>query len=151
MTTQIKKAFVELVNLLEANKGKKVSTIMPQILELASAKVASTTFHKVDDEVVAIYCYYHKQWELIANIPYGLKASTASGYNTMCKEGTSQWTKQQRQAKQRKEALLDDVASGKLDAKMLGGELEAIEEQRKLTISSQEAMDYRADSLEELL
>lgn len=151
MTTQIKKAFVELVNLLEANKGKKVSTILPQVLELASAKVASTTFHKVDDEVVAIYCYYHKQWELIANIPYGLKASTASGYNTMCKEGTSQWTKQQRQAKQRKEALLDDVASGKLDAKMLGGELEAIEEQRKLIVSSQEAMDYRADSLEELL
>ena len=63
-------------------------------------------------EVIAIYCYYHKQWELVNDVPYGSKINTATGLNTMCKVGVSKWTKKQRDAKKGKEELLTNVASG---------------------------------------
>ena len=130
-----KKVFVELVALLEANKGKKVSTILPEVMELVSAKVQTKTF-RLDDagNVTEIYCYYHKQWEDVAEVPYGKKASTASGLNTMCKEGTSNWTKQQRLAKLAKAKLLDLVASGEVEPGELPERLEEIEEARKVIV-----------------
>ena len=79
MTTQVKKAFVELVELLEANQNKKIATIMPEILELVQGKSGGKTFHKDSDgNVVAIYCYYHKKWELVSEQEYGSKANTAT-------------------------------------------------------------------------
>lgn len=130
-----KKVYVEIVALLEANANKKVSTILPQILELTRAKVAQSTFHKDDEgNVVAVYCYYHKQWELVSEVPYGKKASTASGLNTMCKAGTSQWTKQQRVAKKAKEALLEAVAKGEVEGESITVALEVIEAERAALI-----------------
>ena len=149
MNTQIKKAFVELVALLEANSNKKVATIMPQILELASAKVATSTCYKDEEgNVIAVYCYYHKAWELVANVPYGKKASTSSGLNTMCKEGTSLWTKQQRLAKVAKEKLLDQVAKGEVEADELTERLEAIEVERLTKVESSQGFDTLEEALD---
>ena len=36
--TTIKKAYVEIANLLNDNKNKKVSIILPQLMELMTAK-----------------------------------------------------------------------------------------------------------------
>ena len=84
----IKKAYIELFELLEANQDVSVAEIMPQVLELVQAKSNSKTYHKDDEgNVVAIYCYYHKCWERVDEVEYGAKSSTTHGFNTMCKEG----------------------------------------------------------------
>lgn len=146
----VKKAFVELIALLEANENKKVSTLMPQILELASGKSTAKTFYKDDNgNVIAVYCYYHKVWELVSEVEYGAKASTSTGLNTMCKDGVSAWTKQQRQAKVAKEALLEQVASGEVEASELTVKLQEIEEQRQVVIAQESSLGF--DALEEAL
>ena len=63
----IKKVFVEIVSLLEANPESRVKELLDQVKELASAKSAgggaATTFHKDENgNVVAIRCYYHNLW-----------------------------------------------------------------------------------------
>lgn len=133
MTTQnVKKAYIDIVELLEANSNKKVSTILPQILEMVTSKSTSgvgKTF-KTDDEgnVTHIFCYYHKQWEAIDVAEYGKKKHSASGFNTMCKEGVSHWTKANRMATIAKESVLAQVASGELSGEDVAHELALIEE-----------------------
>lgn len=131
--TIIKKDFQAIIDFLEANKSKNVKTILDQVREMASVK-AQVTFKKDEDgKVTEVYCYYHKRWELLSEHEYGLKASNkATGLNTMCKVGLNQWTKQQREAKKAKDALLARVAAGEtLD---LTAELEAIEVARQAII-----------------
>lgn len=113
----IKKAYVELVELLEANQNKKVQSILEQVYSMTTSnKMDSTVIRDADDNVIAIFCYYHKQWELISEVEYGKKASSKTGFNTMCKKGTSMWTKKQSMAKKAKEQLLIDVSNGNVDA-----------------------------------
>jgi hypothetical protein len=152
----IKKAFVELVALLEENSNKKVSTVMPQILELVTKSKNSggsetgKTFAKDEEgNVVAVYCYYHKAWELVANVEYGKKASTASGLNTMCKEGVSQWTKQNRAATKAKEDLLAKVSTGEIAVEDIGEAQERIEEDRKVIVPREDGHAF--ETLEEAL
>ena len=109
----IKKPFVSLVNFLETNKDETVSSILEEVLLMCeSKKTTSTVITNSDNEVVAVFCYYHKQWELVSEVEYGSKINTTSGLNTMCKVGVSKWTKKQRDAKKSKEELLTNVASG---------------------------------------
>jgi hypothetical protein len=135
-TTNIKKAYVELVAFLNDNADKKVKTILPDIIAMVEkasggGSVGNTVRRDEHGNVVAIFCYYHKEWEEVAVVPYGKKANSTSGLNTMCKQGTSAWTKQQREAKQAKSDLLEKVASGDVQASELTVELEKIEEARK--------------------
>lgn len=111
--TTVKKDFEQVYNLLMANQNKKVSTIMDQVLELMAKKSGDKTFFTDEEgKVQIIYCYYHKKFEVVTEVEYGAKASSASGLNTMCKEGVSAWTKQQRAKKKAQEDLLSRVASG---------------------------------------
>lgn len=131
--TTIKKPFVELIELLEANKNKNVSSILEQIKKIASSsKAISTVLKDKNGKVIAIFCYYHKQWELLENVEYGVKANTSSGYNTMCKIGVSKWTKAQRDAKKASQQLLNDVASLKVQPKDLLALQADIEVKRKI-------------------
>ena len=132
----VKKAYVEIVDFLIANQNKKVDTILQDIIAMCEKQSGggsegSTVLKDEDGNTVAIYCYYHKVWELVAKVPYGKKANTATGLNTMCKEGVSQWTKQQRVAKEAKAQLLESVAKGDIDASELHDHLEKIEADRK--------------------
>lgn len=136
--TSIKKAFLPIVELLQANEGAKVSKILPQIIELASAKTARSegaNFIKNEaGETVAIFDYYFKRWMPLVGekaVEFGAKAKTATGFNTMCKEGVSLWTKQQREAKNALNALLGKVASGEVAATDIAAEQEKIENTRK--------------------
>lgn len=146
--TTIKKAFVEIATILNENSNKKVSTILPQLLELMTAKSSGgsdigKTFLKDDNgEVFAVYCYYHKQWELISECEYGAKKGTASGLNTMCKEGVSHWTKQQRKAKKAKEALLDSIASGDIEVSDLADKQAEIEEAKVVIVPREDGHGY---------
>lgn len=127
----IKKQFEELVALLEANKGKKVSTILPEILEMTKAKQQAKNF-EVDEEgnVTRVFCYYHKVWEDVSEREYGAKKSSASGLNSMCKVGYNQWSKQQRDFKKAKDSLLQQVADGEIEASELNVMLENLEAER---------------------
>ncbi len=150
----IKKAYVEIFKLLEANKNKKVSTVLPELIALMTSKTSSTkegkTFHKDEEgNVIAIYCYYHKKWELVSEVSYGAKKGTASGYNTMCKEGVSAWTKQQRISKQAKEQLLDNLGNGEITVEEIGFEQQQIEEARKSVVIRTDSHGF--DALEDAL
>ena len=144
----IKKAFIEIAQILHANENKKVKTILPQLLELMTAKNSGgsdigKTFMKDDEgSTYAVFCYYHKKWELISDCEYGSKKGTASGLNTMCKEGVSHWTKQQRVAKKAKEQLLADLASGELVIEDLGDAQAKIEEQREVIVPREDEHGY---------
>ncbi len=132
---QIKKVFSEVNALLLANKDSLVADIMPQLMLLMSAKVGGSevgSTHLKDDEgnVIAVFCYYHKAWELVADHVYGAKAGTTTGLNSMCKLGVNAWTTQQRKAKLAKEALLTKLTNGELAIEHLAYEQELIERQR---------------------
>jgi len=91
---------------------------------------ASSIHRDADGNVVAIMDYYFKVWLLIAFVPFGAKANSASGLNTMCKLGTSLWTKQQREFKKGKENLLEDVAAGDVQPTEIQAKLDELEEAR---------------------
>lgn len=139
----IKKQFEEIYAFLEANKTKKVSSIFNDLLELMSAKsggsdIGKTFLKDSEGNTYAVYCYYHKKWELTNVADYGVKVNTATGLNTMCKEGVSSWSKQQRIYKKRNEELLQLVAKGELSAEELPKLMADAEELRK-------AIEVRSD------
>jgi hypothetical protein len=109
----IKKAYLEIIELLEANKSKKVSSLMPEILALCESKTVQKTFKLNEaNEVTHIFCYYHKVWEALEETAFGSKKHSTTGFNTMCKKGANQWSKQQRDAKKAKDELLNNIATG---------------------------------------
>lgn len=133
----IKKGFEEVHAFLEANKSKKVSTILADLVALMSAKsaggsdIGKTFLKTAEGTTYAVYCYYHKRWELTSVAEFGAKANTATGLNTMCKEGVSMWSKQQRAFKKSKDSLLMSMAEGILVGVDLNESLSQLEEIRK--------------------
>lgn len=150
----VKKAFKEFVDLLEANKDKKVSSILPQIIELASSRGRSSTgagvIRDANNNVVAIMDYYFKRWMPIVGpkaVEFGAKAGSNTGLNVMCKEAVSLWTRQQRLAKQANADLLERVKKGEVAITEIEAEQAKIEEQRN-TI---EPTELGFDDLEQLM
>ena len=139
----IKKAYVELIQFLELNSTKKVSTILEEAKAMCEAKNnGETVLRDEDGEVVAIFCYYHKKWEPISDCEYGAKKSTSSGYNTMCKEGVSNWTKQQRKSKLNKESLLEQLSEGTLDVNDLKQHQDEIEIERTKVLPREDTIGF---------
>jgi len=130
----IKKSFVPLVDLLEANKNKTIKSILPDIMKLVESRKHDTLKYNDDGKLTHVFCFYHKVWEDVSKVEYGKKAGTKSGLNTMCKRGVNQWTKQQRDAKKAKEQLLADVASGKVKPTDLLKKMDDIEAVRKTIV-----------------
>jgi len=151
----IKKAYQDIVEFLQDNEDAYVRDILPQVTALASAKTGggggkATTFHRDEQgNVVGILCYYHKLWMDPEVAEFGKKASSATGFNSMCKDGVSKWTKQQRDAKKAKEQLLLDVSSGEIEAADLPALLAEIEEATDIVVPRDD--NYGFSTLEELL
>lgn len=125
----IKKPFQEIVDLLNANKDAKVSTVLDDIIAIAMSKKQDSTVRRNDKgEVTEIFCWYHKEWEPVEW--YGKKASSHSGYNTFCKQGVNSWTKQQRDFKKLKGELLEKLMEGELKQENLQEEIERLELER---------------------
>ncbi len=136
MNTSIKVAFKDLYTILEANKNKKVSTILPELIELMSKQGNSSglanTFIKDDEgNVTHVFCYYHKLWEDVTIAEYGSKKGTSTGLNSMCKEGVSNWTKQQRAKKAGESGLLAKLSSGEITIEDLPAEEARLAEEAK--------------------
>lgn len=132
----IKKQYEEIYAFLEANKNKKVSTIFDDVVALMQSKsggsdIGKTFLKDAEGNVTHVYCYYHKKWEDVTIAEYGIKANTATGLNTMCKEGVSSWSKQQRTYKKRNEELLQLVSKNELSVEDLSAQMELAEADRK--------------------
>ena len=123
----IKKGFQEVYSILIANEDKKVSTVMDELIEIMTSKQRDKN-HFEDDDGLHVFCYYHKIWELTDQVEYGKKVNTATGLNSMCKVGTNQWTKQQREFKKSKADLLNQVASGELAIEDINDKISELEE-----------------------
>lgn len=151
----IKKAYTEIVEVLQENPDSLVRDILPSIIEIASAKAggggsSATTFHKNEDGVVtAVKCYYHGLWMSPEAVEFGKKASSATGLNSMCKEGVSNWTKQQRTAKAAQSELLVSLAAGDVDQADLAQLMHDIEEAKEATYEREDG--YGFATLEECL
>jgi hypothetical protein len=142
----IKKSYIEIVEFLQANQDKKVKTILEEVLRMAeSKKQSSTHLMNKDGTVFAIYCYYHKQWEIVADVPYGSKKNTVTGLNTMCKIGVSKWTKKQRDAKTALANLIDDVANGTIDPSDINQHKEDIETNRLMMDTTDMPVGYASE------
>ena len=150
----VKKQFEDIVAILEANPNKKVSSVMDDILALVSKKSnggsnGSTVHKDADGNVIAVFCYYHKRWELVNGIEYGAKAGTTSGLNTMCKEGVSKWTKAQRDSKKAKADLLTQVGEGVVASDEIANKIAEIDDATKAIVAhSREGFSF--DSIEEV-
>ena len=153
----IKKTFIAIIAFLEANVDATVSDILDGAKQLASAKTrstgtgaAATSIRNEDGVVTHVFCYYHKQWEPVKEVPYGAKASSNTKLNSMCKEGVTAWTKQQKTAKNAKAQLLDDVEAGTLQASDITTKREEIDTTAKEInpISSGIGFDNQEDAME---
>ncbi|QBP07003.1 hypothetical protein ETP1_002 [Edwardsiella phage ETP-1] len=148
--TIVKKQFADIFAILEANQSRKVSTIMPQLLELMQAKGGCSsdtgrTFLKDDEgNTYAVFCYYHKRWELTNTAEYGAKGSTATGLNTMCKEGANAWAKQQRVYKKLQQDLLTLIAGGQLTVEEMQAQLADAEEARRAIVPRADGHGFEA-------
>ena len=110
-----KKVFIPVVEFLEANKNKKVGTILEELKALVASKSATKTYIANEEgQTIAVYCYYHKQWEIVQDVPYGVKQTRPSGLNTMCKVGVSEWSKQQRVIKNINTEVLNKLETGEI-------------------------------------
>ena len=150
----IKKAYLQLASLLAANMDALVSDIYEQAAELMSASTKGgggvSCYHKNDEgEVVALRCSYHQKWFDPAEVEFGKKASSSSGYNTMCKDGLAKWTKQFNNFKKAKEQLLDDLSEGTVEPSEIVDITAALENTRQIIVPMEDHEGY--DTLEELL
>lgn len=135
----IKKAFQPIMDILNKDPKATIASVLPAIIALASAaggvRAEGNVFLKNDKgETVAIYDYYFKRWMPLVGdkkVEFGAKVGTTTGYNSMSKEGVSEWTKQQRLAKAAGQELLANVASGKIKPDQILVEQNKIEEARK--------------------
>jgi hypothetical protein len=151
----IKKAYEEIVNVLEANRDAQVSDIIDQVISLAAAKTGSgggkaTVFHRNEEgDVVAIKCYYHKLWMDPRIVEFGKKATSPTGLNNMCKDGVSKWTKQQREVKLAESEILSRVTAGDLAIEDIEAEQARIAEEASRIVPRDD--EYGFETLEECL
>ena len=145
--TSVKKPYEELYAFLLDNKRKKIATVMPELLEIMARKKnssGSANTHLKNDkgEVYAIYCYYHKKWELLSDVEYGKKANSTTGLNTMCKEGTSHWYKQRRNKDKAEKEMLAMLSNGDLLPTDIANEQKRIEEESKIIVPRDDGHGY---------
>lgn len=140
MLSNVKKPVLPLMTLLVANQEATVASLMPDLMALAvknakgeSSPRVATSITNNAGECVAILDYYFKRWMPLVGdeaVVFGKKANSHTGYSTMCKEGTSLWTKQQRLAKQAISDLLVKLESGELAAEDISEAKQEIESTR---------------------
>lgn len=154
----IKKAYKEIVSLLEANRDVQVSEVIDQVIEFASAKTGggggkASAFHRAEDgTVLAVRDFYFKKWVSPLIMEFGEKKSSPSGLNSMSKEGVSKWTKAQREFKKANDGLLQQMLDGSLAQEDLADEVAKIETAREEILPIESVEGYEGfDDLDECL
>jgi len=134
-TLTIKKDLQPLHNYLQSLENKKLTAKL--INDIATQFLATknnngsgsrtTAYYDSNRNLVAVYCYYHKRWELVEHIAYGQKSGTKTGLNTMCKEGVSMWTKGNRAKVKAKDDLLALFTAGSIPSEDFKAQLAALD------------------------
>lgn len=142
-----------VMKILEENENKKVSSIIELINNLQEDQKSErqkTYIMDSNNNVFAVFCYYHKQWEIVSETEYGKKQSSKTALNTMCKLGTNLWTKQQKDAKDERSELLDQLISQSIstdDAETMKTEIET----KRLSITLDNSKGYTLEEVMNLL
>lgn len=116
----IKKVFAPVLAILESNLSASVADVIEQVRAVTSAKTgggggAATNFHRAEDgTVVAIKCYAFKKWMDPRLVPFGAKANSPTGLNTMCKAGLAAWNAAQSAYSKGKDAVFAELLEGAL-------------------------------------
>jgi len=134
----IKKGYTELYAILLANTNKKVKTVMELLMPIMESQQRDKNHFTDEDGRLQVFCYYHKEWEYVDQVPYGKKANTVTGLNTMCKVGTNQWTKQQREFKAAATGLLELLKTGEILPEDIDAETEKFEVQKDRIVPLEE-------------
>lgn len=132
--TTIKKGFIEVHQILIENSDMKVKDVIEQLMPIFESKQRDKNHRTNENGQLEVFCYYHKEWENTEEIEYGKKANTATGLNSMCKVGTNQWTKQQREFKKAKADLLTQVANGELAIEDINEEIAKLEDAKNIIV-----------------
>lgn len=154
MSDTIKKAYGPIVELLQANPNAKVKDVLPEVLELATAKNGgggkpSTHHMNEKGEVVAVRCYYHKLWMDPRIAEFGKKANTPTKLNTMCKDGANKYSQQQRTMKNSSQEMLDKLHKGEMKVEQIPEEQARIAEEAQKIVPREDG--YGFETLEECL
>lgn len=146
------KNYTDLATLLSENSKARISTYAEQILLLAKpiTRNAKTSMRK-DGEVVAIFCYYHKQWELLSEVDYGKKASSNTGCNTMCKAGVNAWTRQNNTIKQIGSTILSLLENDKINVNEISTTKTRLEAEARIIDISTKPIGYNDSEIAEIL
>jgi hypothetical protein len=130
----VKKVFQPIIAHLEANPDVKVKSILAAIIDMCSAKSAgggTTASHKdAEGNVVAVRCAYFGVWFPISHVEFGKKEGSATGLNSMCKEGANMFSQKQREFKNAKEKLMERVIAGTLKPENIAAEVAKLEKIR---------------------
>lgn len=111
---EVKKHYQELVDFLQANELKQVKTILDTVYSMTEKKRESIARYNDAGEVVEIFCYYHKQWENLSSIEYGIKKGSSTGYNTQCRLGQRAYAKIHRASAEVDKEAIALLISGEL-------------------------------------
>jgi len=137
--TTIKKVFQPIIELLEANKDKRVSAVLNDILSLASVKQtrerASETF-LVDatGAVVAIRDFYFKRWMPLVGkkaVEFAAKKGSKTGLSGLSTIGQSKFNAAKSRALKEEKELMDKIISGEIKVENAQAEREAIQSRRE--------------------
>ena len=119
---KIKKHFQPIIDFLENNLEATVTQIIDSIRDLAKSnpgggggtRAAPSVIRDKSGVVIAVLCSYHKLWELVDKVEYGVKKSSGTGLNVMCKEGGANQSKQATAARNATAAIVTDLQSSKI-------------------------------------
>lgn len=156
-TVNIKKAFQPIMSLLAANMDATVGDIYTQAESLCAAKSggggqAAAVYVKNDageDVLVGLHCSYHGLFFKPEEMPFGEKKSSASGFNTMSKDGLAKWTKQLGEFKKAKAEIVDKLKAGELELSDVDEYEATLEEKRQEIVPMEGVIGY--ETAEELI
>ena len=126
----IKKGYTELYAVLSANEELTVAEVMDKLMPIMTAQHRNEAHYYDEDGRLVVFCYYHKQYEHVDQVPYGSKKNTKTGLNTMCKIGTNLWTSQYNELKNAPGEILKKVQSGEVEVADMDAEMTKAEEYR---------------------
>ena len=146
---KVKKAYAQVIAFLEENGEKKVKTVINDVIALCAPKSggsgggnASTFVKDENGVVVAVRCFYHKLWMSPAVVEFGAKASSATGLNSMCKDGVSKWTKQQRDFKTAQAKLLQAVSANEVAPDQIAAKMAELEAARATIVPMEDGYGF---------
>ena len=150
--SNIKQQYVSIIEFLQANQDKKVKTILPELIEqcgVQRTRNSDVTLYD-GDMLIAVFCGYHKKWELVSEIEYGIKAGTKTGLNSLCKEGNKHQAAQSRKYSEEAAKLADAMMNGELSIEDAKEEKKKLEEAKVAVIEHSSGTTFSFDTKEEV-